>query len=482
MHPLNADAIDKDLQSRADRIDRARKAYHGDFSKPLKIDPGEPDHNRISNRCKPIIMTNKSFLFGLPLQIVIAADDEESDAGNVSPAQEYLNQSWGDDNKRMTLLGKLYINGGLCGQGFLRIVEPNKAMGQQYPVVHVIDPASVSVMTYPSNVDVVSQYAVQYQIPSKTNAGEKDTFRQIILRNDPDGSAEIYGSDIDSTWTITTYLRPHGTHQFSVTDEREWPYSWSPLEGCQNAIIPNEYWGEEDITPDLIALNDGINGTNSDIAKVIYYHGSPMLYGAGARASEVTVGANRILWLPNPQAKIGSIEMTHGLADHMNFAASLRSDMAEQSGVPEVAVGRMDQLPRAVTGVALRILYAPEMASTEDRRRLYGQLIISVSQHMLELGGYGKDTEIILHWQDPLPSDDLAEAQTSAVWSGLGVSDSTLMQRGGFDPDEEAKLKDIENQSKTTLFDRGQGPPVMPPQQIPNNLPQQQNDGGQGVQ
>jgi hypothetical protein len=481
MNPF-ADAIDKDLQSRASRIQRARDAWLGNLTRPLKIKPGEPDHNRMSNRCKPIIMTNKSFLFGLPLRITIDADDEQSDKDQPSPAQEYLDATWGDDDKRMTLLGEAYINGGICGHSFLRLVEPNTKIGQQYPVIYALDPSTISVTTYPNNCKVVYQYAIQYQVPSKTKPGEMDTFRQTITRNDPDGSAEIYGTDTDSTWDIETLYRVAGTSTWSLTGSEHWPYSWSPLDGCQNAIYPNQYWGMEDLTPDIIEQNDGINRTNSDIAKIIYYYGSPKTWVRGARASEVSINADSVLFLPNKDTAIGALEAHGNIADAMSFASSMRSDMAEQSGVPEVAVGRMEQLPRAVTGVALRILYAPEMAATEDRRRLYGALIVRISQHILELGKFGKDIPISLHWQDPLPADDLAEAQTALAWAQLNVSDTTLMQRGGFDPKEEAALKDAETQSKSSAFDRGQGPPIMPPRMPMNQLPQAQNDGGQGVQ
>jgi hypothetical protein len=486
MQPFS-DAIDKDLQSRAARIQRARDAWEGNLTKPLKIKPNEPDHNRMSNRCKPIIMTNKSFLFGLPLGIVVSADDEQADSGKPSPAQQYLDATWGDDDKKMTLLGELYINGGVCGQGFLRLIEPNKAAGQPYPVIYALDPSTISVQTYPNNCKVVYQYAIQYPVASKTKQGEQDTFRQTITRNDPDGNAEKYGTDNDSTWDIETLYRVAGVSNWTLTGSEHWPYSWSPLDGCQNAIYPNQYWGMEDLTPDIIEQNDGINRTNSDIAKIIYYYGSPKTWVKGARASEVSINADSVLFLPNKDATIGALEAHGNIADAMAFASSMRSDMAEQSGVPEVAVGRMDQLPRAVTGVALRILYAPEMAATEDRRRLYGALIVRVSQHILELGKFGKDVPVSLHWQDPLPADDLAEAQTALAWQQLGVSDTTLMQRGGFDPKEEAVLKDAEDESKSTAFDRGQGEPPLAPQPMPmmvaaNNLPQSQNDGGQGVQ
>jgi hypothetical protein len=478
------DAIDKDLQSRAGRIQRARDAWEGNLTKPLKIKPNEPDHNRMSNRCKPIIMTNKSFLFGLPLQITITADDQQTDSGDPDPAQEYLDATWGDDDKRMTLLGEAYINGGICGHSFLRLIEPNKAAGQKYPVIYALDPATISVTTYPNNCKVVYMYAIQYQIPSKTKPGEQDTFRQTITRKDPDGNAEKYGTDTDSTWDIETLYRVAGANVWTLTGQEHWPYSWSPLDGCQNAIFPNQYWGMEDLTPDIIEQNDGINRTNSDIAKIIYYYGSPKVWVTGAKAGEMNMNADTIAFLP-PNGSMGALEAHGNIADAMAFASSMCSDMAEQSGVPEVAVGRMDQLPRAVTGVALRILYAPEMAATEDRRRLYGALITRVSQHILELGGFGKDVPISLHWQDPLPADDLAEAQTALAWQQLGVSDTTLMQRGGFDPKEEATLKDAEEESKSTAFDRGQGEPPIPQQPMPmmaNNLPQSQNDGGQGVQ
>jgi hypothetical protein len=57
-----------------------------------------------------------------------------------------------------------------------------------------------------------------------------------------------------------------------------------------------------------------------------------------------------------------------------------------------------------------------------------------------------------------MPTDDLAEAQTAQTWMAVGVSQDTLMQRAGFDPDAEA-TKNEEAQKRTAeLQTQGQAP------------------------
>jgi hypothetical protein len=59
---------------------------------------------------------------------------------------------------------------------------------------------------------------------------------------------------------------------------------------------------------------------------------------------------------------------------------------------------------------------------------------------MLEMPGFGANLPVTLHWQSPLPTDELAEAQTLVLHSDLGVvSRQTLATKLGYDYDAESK-------------------------------------------
>jgi len=73
--------------------------------------------------------------------------------------------------------------------------------------------------------------------------------------------------------------------------------------------------------------------------------------------------------------------------------------------------------------------------------------------------------------------DDLLAAQTAQIWSLIGVSDATLMARAGFDADEEAKNKAVEDQKKLEQQQQQMAAQGIQPGQPPFGGNQQQ--GGQ---
>ena len=123
-----------------------------------------------------------------------------SDEGVDSPIQDFIDGMWGDDDDRMTMLSRLAINGGVCGQAFIKLIP---AQGQmKYPRIVVLDPMLIRIVTAPDDCELVLAYVIEYP---GTNEWQK---RQVIARVDPDGLAGVAGEfDLDDTWTITNYMR-----------------------------------------------------------------------------------------------------------------------------------------------------------------------------------------------------------------------------------------------------------------------------------
>lgn len=443
----------------------AWKAYRGDFPKPLKVRADQPDDNVISNRCAPIVDKGVSFLFGQVLKI--ECDEQE---------QAVVDGLWGDDDDRMTLLSQMAINGGVCGQVFVKLIPAQGEM--KYPRIVVMDPLLVRIVTAPDDCLLVLAYVIEYP------AGNDTQKRQIIARVDPDGLAGIAdGWDLDDTWTITNYIKRGQLGSWmQVGESEEWPYPFAPIFCCQNLPNPNEIWGVPDLTPDLIGQNKVLNFIQSNTSRIIKYHGHPKTYATGLSATQINIGVDDLICLPSPDAKLANLEMHANLADQLNFAGIIRSDMDEQSRVPGVALGRLEGLPRGnISGVALQLLFQPLMEKTVQKQRLYGRLIREIIRAALVLAGLISIEEyeeypITLHWQNLLPVDDLAAAQTAILMQQLGVSQSTLMQQLGYNPDDEAEKSAVEGARKMMAASRGQGiPPAQPPLQGDE---QNANNGG----
>jgi hypothetical protein len=195
--------------------------------------------------------------------------------------------------------------------------------------------------------------------------------------------------------------------------------------------------------------------------------------------------------LQSDSAQLQNLEMSSDLSSSLNFAATIRSDMDEQSRVPAVALGRQADLPKGnISGVALTLMFQPLIEKTIQKQRLYGKLVREITRAALVIAGVISLDEyeayaIELRWRNLLPVDDLAAAQTALVHQQLGVSESTLLQQLGYNPDDEAARTEKEQAKKLTNFAQGKGlPPAQPqlpgqPGQAPAEATQPQQQGVQ---
>lgn len=445
---------------RKNKMKHAWKSYHGELQDPLKIARDQPNDNVKSNRCAPIVDKGVSFLFGQVLKI--ECDD-----------QDFVDGLWGDDDERMTLLSSWAINGGVCGEGFIKLIPAQGAM--KYPRLVVLDPLLIRIVTAPEDCSFVLAYVLEYP-------GQNDwQKRQIISRVDPDGLADIAGSyDYDDTWSITNYMRKGQTGVWmQVGDAEEWPYPFAPIFSNQNLPAPNEAWGRADLTPDIIEMNSVLNFVQSNTARILKFHAHPKTYATGLSATQINIGVDDLICLPSPDSKLQNLEMHGDLASSRNFAADLRADMDEQSRVPAVALGRLESLPKGnISGVALELLFQPLIEKTIQKQRLYGCAIRDITRAAMVVAGKisveeYEDYEVDLHWQNLLPVDDVAAAQTALIWKQLGVSASTLLQGAGFDPDAEADKSADEESKQLEQYAKGQGLPPAPTP--PGQQPMQPN-------
>jgi hypothetical protein len=97
--------------------------------------------------------------------------------------------------------------------------------------------------------------------------------------------------------------------------------------------------------------------------------------------------------------------------------------------------------------------------------------------------------DVTLSWESPLPVDDLQTVQAYVLLKSIGVSNSSIMRKLGYDPEEEARLsqaEDAQAMANNPLM-QNQMPPTQPgvaglPGQPPAQTPLQggnQQSGGQ---
>jgi len=461
MQPQNQpqyEITDSDRE-RLKKIDAAWKAYHGELEPPLAKMPGQPDDNVMSNRCQPIVDRGVDFLFGQPPTI-------SAEEGLPEEIEEFLESIWGNKEEQTPLLQKLAMNGAIAGQAFLRIRPIPHPPG--FKLV-VLDPSIVYVANDPQDHDAVQCYCIEWcSVQQILGKPQKVYYREEITRVDPvrpeEGNEEYDYSvmnDTDATWQINHWTRigDRGLWQ-SDGDPIIWPYPFAPIFSCQNLPYPRDFWGMPDVTSDLIGMNNALNLVESNINRVNKIYGQPVLYATGVAESQIDIKPGRIIGLPTPESKIVAVAITTDLANALQFCQDLRQDMDEQSSVPAIALGRQTELKFGqLSGTAIKLMFMPLLQKTEKKRCLYGELLINVSKALLILAKYSPDIEIMINWPGPLPVDDAAASQVALVKKQLGVSDATLLQELGYDPDEELEKSQVEDSVKVRMFSRGQGMP-----------------------
>src|SRR5256885_2122886 len=195
-------------------------AYKGELPKPLKVEDGQPDDTVRANRVAPILDKGASFLFG---QVVkIEAEDEKDAEGETGPIQQSIDGLWGDDDVRMTRLSKIAMNGGICGQVFVKLIPAQGRM--KYPRIVNLDPQNIRIVTDPEDCETNLAYITEYPM---SNEWQK---KQIIARVDPDRSIERWGNnDPNDYWTINNYIRHGGYGDWQPFGEQIiWNYPFAP--------------------------------------------------------------------------------------------------------------------------------------------------------------------------------------------------------------------------------------------------------------
>lgn len=469
-------------KARQKRIAEAWKAYNGEFDKPLTPMEDQPDDNVLENQCAGIVDGGVAFLFGKEIEISIEEDAPDE-------AQAFLEGVWGRKEQRIPLLQDAAYNGAIAGNPFLRIVPAKD--GKRFRLVNV-DPAIVSVQTAPQDCETALLYHLEYSEKQNVNGKPQNVYYcEEIAASDPDDDTADHGdnsmADYDASWTVQHWTRIGDSGAWTPAGEPLlWQHPFPPLFTCKNLPRPNSFWGKPDITKDIIGLNNALNLNESDINRLGKINGSPIIAAVGVGDSDIDHKPGKITVLPMLESKIFAVQIAGDIANMRAFSEDLRSSIDQISGFPGVATGRLTAQPRGdMSGVAVELMYMPAIKKTDGKKMRYGEMIIDISKALLVLAGFSGNIDITLTWANPLPSDNMPAVQAAVAKQALGYSQTTLIRETGGDPEEEAKLKEAEDERTITNFSQGKGMPPAPaqqPEQVQESAQQPMNEQQGGEQ
>jgi hypothetical protein len=280
----------EDEQARTKRLERAWRAYRGEYPPPLVVRRGQPDDNVRLNKSRVVVDKGVSFLFGKPLTFEIDGSGDER-----SPAERHLDEVW-QANRRQTLLQKLALNGAICGHSYIKIIPPGGKYGPNplpVPRLVLLNPAEMTVEWEPSDIDVVTRYRHQYTgLDPQTR--QPTIYRQVIERE-------------GAFWRIADQRASPDQVQFREVNSVPWPYDFPPIVDAQNLPMPHEYYGEADLESDLLDLVESRNRVISNLARIIRFHGHPRLWGRGFGAETIKAGIDELTLLQGDTPMMGAL-------------------------------------------------------------------------------------------------------------------------------------------------------------------------------
>lgn len=414
--PLEYQHVVEGELARRRLIMRAFKAYAGINTKPFIPRNGEPDDSVSLAWARLIVDKGVSWLFGRDLALEVSP-------GLVSDrAERWLNDAWPMD-RRMVQLQKLATNGGIAGHSYAKIVP-----GNPYPRLIILDPLTVTPTFSPDDIETVVRYKIQY--PAVDPATSKPvTFTQVHVRNEAD------------TWTITDRLVGENNRVLTST-ETEWPFSFPQIVECQNLPAPNEYWGEADLTTELLDLIDSAEEIASHTNKMVRIYANPVLWVAGLTVDDPRKGLDitpgGVVMLPDAEMRLNVVEPKADIAGSLALYGQLVNDIHAFSQIPKIATDATSgaQIGRA-SGSAMRYHYTPLIERTEVKRRTYGAMVSEIAARLLEVGGINNVPTPQVVWPELVP-DPMGDIQRAQALAALGASRDTIFRTAGFtDPGAE---------------------------------------------
>lgn len=424
------------VETRRPQMARARQYYDGQAPPQLRRRANQPDDNLPLPLPRIIIDKGAAFLFGRDVGTQVLLDGAEG-------IQSWLDEVW-RRNKRGLFLQKLAINGGIYGHAFVRILP-----GNPYPRLINLDPQLVDVECAEDDIEAVCRYAI-------TTPGHDDEMPRRVLIENVTANVDVFEDPTPAPqWVISDQQYRgdalNGTGDWITVRQTPWPYPFPPIADCQNIPRPNDFWGESDLPPDVLALIDGINRVSSHFGKIVRLFSHPKVWTRGMGAQRLDLSTDAIIHLPSETAELRVLETPADLPSILALLEKLLSLNAFATRIPLIAMGEPDALG-ALSGVSLQIRYQPLLEKTEAKRLTYGDLLVELDRRLLAMGGFGDMVLTQQVWPDILPRDAVQERQALLLEQQLGTtSRQTMAAMLGLDYQQEQRRLAQEAQIATPI-------------------------------
>lgn len=426
------------------------RAYRSGYYKPqLRVSPNQFDDN--------IGINLTGLLVNRIVSQTIGAGFELDFDGETETANEQYIRAVLDANKQEVLFHRCCVAAAEAGTGYLMIIPdavtgPN---GEVLPRLQLVDPTLVTIETLPEDFEIVLRYTIQYKFIGAN--GKEQARRRVIERATPN-TVDLIANE---TWVINDYEQG-ANGQWVLVASTPWLQDFPAMLHWQNLPSIRDAYGEPDLTPAQIELQNRINFVASNISKLIRYYAHPMRFSVNAKFEKLDVGPDKVVALTGDNADIRQLEALGDLSASMAYLTTLRQAFFACGRV--VDIDSIHDKLGALTNFGLRVLYADNLNLISTHRELFGDALEELVRRLQVLAGM-TPVPCSVVWPDFLPVNETEEQTALAgdLANGL-VSKQTAAGKRGYDWDAEQERIAAEGQQDTNLgaallraFDRGEG-------------------------
>jgi hypothetical protein len=536
-------------QRRLEGYKKAWEAYLAELPDPVKIVDGINDNVK-SNPLRAIVEVGVYFLFGDEVRFEISpqqstapakksssakpgapkaapasadaqpstTDKPKGDTKLGDPVTAVLNQDpailedpeyvadlkkiW-KANRKKALLNEMGLSGGIHGDVFVKFIPTGAGPKGDLPRLVLLDPANVDVFTHPDDCHRVIKWVITY---NTEDAEGRPVTREQEITPVTEASDE-YGVENVTSWEIKDYQTnwgydnqmgwiPDDRAREQVGPTKTWPYSWAPIEHCNNLNLPHMFWGLGDFDESAIELVQSVQRAMSSLNKIVRLHASPRLFAKGVMpelAGQIDASPDGVITLPAGAGVDSDLRILEGLSNmdsQIAFVGEMRKQLLEALRIPPIALGDINTMSTSMSGITMSVLYAPIIQKTELKRIEYGDMLDRINKKLLILKGYEDALEyddLVVVWPEAMPGSNYVERQTLLEDQTLGTSNHTSMLRLGYDPEREAarrlneKRAEMELQSEFQMRQMEKQAELMPKPEPGQKDPRGGNNNPAGV-
>jgi hypothetical protein len=410
------DQFEAAYESRQKAMNPLIAYYDGVHRRPLKITGLGKDYNVLTNHTKTIVDRSVSMLVGAGVEFDLPGEGE-------SEQDKIISLVW-DANKKDVLLHDLVQFGSIYGTPAMKIVPNGKVAldGTVTDRLVALNPYNLSIFTASDDMENVQAYVYRW------NDGDT-AWREVTQKQD------------DGSWWVTVQKLDKSTgNKWEIVGKPiNWEYDFPPIVHGKNLPNAGRVYGYSDIEG-IIDLQDKYNEAQSNRNKILSLQAWAQKYIIGGKFPRtkdeqgnefLDTGPDKALEITNAEAKVGILQPSGDLASSRDFTNDIRRDMFDIAATVDSETVK-DKVG-ALTNFGLRVLFKNEIAKNATKQLLYGDLLLSVNNRLLQLAGFdGADAnpgKVI--FGDPLPSDD-TEALTALkeeMAMGIRAKESAAKER-----------------------------------------------------